>query len=74
MVVVDDVVHFYLQRSKNFSGGKLDMQKIDMGIALCHFDLAAKELGIHTEFSISEPNIPCKEVVEYIASYRYTKK
>ena len=26
MVVTDDVVHFYLQRSKGFGGGKLDMQ------------------------------------------------
>ena len=71
MVVMDDAVHFYLQRSKGFGGGKLDMQKTDMGIALCHFDLAAKELGYSTEFTIAEPNIPCKEEAEYIASYRF---
>lgn len=41
MVVMDDVVRFYLQRSKNFDSGKIDMQKIDMGIALCHFELMA---------------------------------
>lgn len=70
MVVMNDVVHFYLQRSKNFSGGKLDMQKIDMGIALCHFELMAKELGIGTEFIIEEPNISCKNEAEYIASYK----
>lgn len=71
MVVMDDAVHFYLQRSKNFSGGKIDMQKIDMGIALCHFELMAKELGIYTEFSIAEPNISCKDGTEYIASYKF---
>lgn len=70
MVVMDDVVHFYLQRAKNFGSGKLDMQRIDMGIALCHFELMAKELGISTEFMIAKPHISCKEGMEYIASYR----
>ena len=69
MVVMDDIVHFYLQRSKNFRAGKLDMQKIDMGIALCHFELMANELGICTEFTVAEPNISCKNEAEYIASY-----
>ncbi|MBQ8399227.1 MAG: nitroreductase family protein [Clostridia bacterium] len=71
MVVTDDVVHFYLQRSKGFGGGKLDMQKIDLGIALCHFDLMAKELGIQTEFALSEPDISHPDGTEYIASYKF---
>ena len=70
IVIADGVVHFYLQRSKNFSGGRIDMQKIDMGIALCHFELMSKELGINTEFMIAKPHISCKEGMEYIASYR----
>jgi len=70
IVVADNVVHFYLQRSKNFSGGRIDMQKIDMGIALCHFALTAKELGISTKFVIEEPNIPPRNGMEYIASYK----
>ena len=71
MIVTEEAVHFYLQRSKGFSGGNLDMQKIDLGIALCHFELMAKELGFNTEFVVAEPNIPCKNGAEYIASYRY---
>ncbi|MBQ8174904.1 MAG: nitroreductase family protein [Clostridia bacterium] len=71
IVVMDGTLHFYLQRSKNFNGGRIDMQKIDMGIALCHFELTAKEQGIHTEFVIEEPNIPCKDGMEYIASYKF---
>lgn len=70
MVVVDNTVHFYLQRSKGFSGGIIDMQKIDLGIALCHFDLMAKELGFHTEFVTAQPNIAMKDGMEYIASYQ----
>lgn len=71
MIVTEEAVHFYLQRSKGFSGGKLDMQKMDLGIALCHFELMAKELGIYTEFVMEEPSISCKDGAEYIASYRY---
>ena len=47
------------------------MQKLDLGIALCHFELMAKELGIDTEFVMEEPGIACKDGAEYIASYRY---
>jgi len=43
VVLTDGTVHFYLKRSKGFNCGTIDMQKIDMGIALCHFDLAAVE-------------------------------
>lgn len=71
IVVMDDIVHFYLQRSKNFGSGRIDMQKIDMGIALCHFELTAKEQGISTEFVIEEPNIPLEDGIEYIASYKF---
>ena len=66
MIVTDDTVHFYLKRSKNFGGGKLDIQKTDMGIALCHFELMANELGISTEFVIDEPEISCKNGEEYM--------
>ena len=71
MVVTDDAVHFYLQRSKGFSGGSFDMQRIDMGIALCHFDLMAKELGISTELYVADPGINRKNEAEYIASYKF---
>ncbi len=71
LVVKDDGVHFYLQRSKGFAGGEIDMQKIDLGIALCHFDLAAKEFGMQMEFALTEPDIAGMDGMEYIASYLF---
>lgn len=71
MVVTDNMVHFYLKRSKGLGGGELDMQKIDMGIALCHFELMAQELGLNPEFVVAEPEMADKGDMEYIASYRY---
>ncbi len=71
MVVTDGMVHFYIKRSKGFGSGEIDMQKIDMGIALCHFDMMAKDLGLNPEFVIDEPEVAGKGDMEYIASYRY---
>jgi hypothetical protein len=66
----NEMIHFYLKRSKGFGKeGKLDMQMIDMGIALCHFELAAKECGLKIEFVQKEPEI-VKQDAEYVASYR----
>lgn len=71
VVVKDGGVHFYLKRSKGFGGHEgLDMQKIDMGIALCHFDLAARECGMKPRFCQEDPNIPHDDGMQYIASYR----
>ena len=70
VVLSDHAAHFYLKRSKGFNGGTIDMQKIDMGIALCHFDLAAKEAGLVPRFVQSDPGIAA-EGLEYIASYQF---
>jgi len=72
-VVTDNAVHFYLKRAK-FGAGAFDMQKIDLGIALCHFALAAKESGISLAFSLNAPEIAAGENMEYIASYQFVQK
>lgn len=74
VLVCKDAAHFYLKRSKGFSGAALDMQRIDMGIALCHFDLAAKEAGLEVAFAVSNPEIAANAGMEYIASYLIKQK
>lgn len=70
VVVCDNTVHFYLKRSKGFNyNEKLDMQKIDIGIALCHFDLTAKENNLNVVFEQNDPKI--ESDAEYIASFRF---
>ncbi len=69
VVVCDKAVHFYLKRSKGFNyNEKLDMQKIDIGIALCHFDLTAKKNNLNVVFEQNDPKI--ESDAEYIASFR----
>lgn len=72
VVINESGAHFYLKHSRGFSRGAAgDMQKIDLGIALCHFALSAKELGLNVEFSIRDPGIAAEPDTEYIASYLF---
>ena len=71
VVVSDNAAHFYLKRSKGFGHeGKLDMQMIDIGIALCHFALTTAECGIPVQFVQNEPDLTPPADMEYIATYR----
>lgn len=56
--------HFYLKHDKGYvSKSTGDLQKVDMGIAICHF-----MSGVEGALSISDPGIPAEAGVEYIAS------
>ncbi len=69
------IFHFYLQRTPNYSGftKSTDLQRVDMGIAMCHFDLAAQEAGFAGEWIDSEPNFNLPELTEYIISWKEYK-
>ena len=51
-----------MQRTRSYrwlSGGLFgvaDMQRIDMGIAMCHFELTAIELGLDGDWIAAQPN------------------
>ena len=70
-IVIDgNRAHFYEKKSKGFiSADGWDIQKIDMGIALCHFELGLFEAGLSAEFEICDPKITAPEDTEYVASY-----
>ncbi len=70
VVLRGDEAHFYEKRSGGYDKGAWDIQKIDMGIALCHFEVAAKELGKHPVFEISDPGIAAPSNTVYIASFQ----
>lgn len=70
VVLCGDRAHFYEKRSGGYASGAWDIQKIDMGIALCHFELAAKELGVKAGFEIADPGLETPADTVYIASFR----
>ena len=71
-VVVDgNDVRFYEKHNRGFvSDDGWDIQKIDLGIALCHFELAAKASGLSVSFAIADPGIPTAEDTEYVGTFR----
>jgi len=67
-IVVDgDRVHFF---EKPIAGsGKIDMQRIDVGIGICHFHLAAEEQGLRGHFERTVPDFTVPADLVYIASW-----
>ena len=63
LVLCGDRVHFYEKRGRGMASAAWDIQKIDMGIALCHFELGAV-------LQVEDPGIPNRDGLVYIASFR----
>ena len=60
----ENLWHFYLQRTKNYPTpiidrllGLADLQCIDMGIAMAHFELSTKEVGQSGKWIINDPDL-----------------
>lgn len=54
--------HFYLQRSHGYRdmirlARVADIQRVDLGIAMCHFGLTAAELGLPGTWQVRDPGI-----------------
>lgn len=71
--------HFYLERTKSYGKGSAlfsllrlaDLQRVDMGIAMCHFALTARDLGLAGSWTLDEPDLGALEAgVEYTATWR----
>ena len=69
--------HLYLQRTPGYREDAVvkwatvaDMQRLDMGISMLHFELTAKELNISGTWQWSEPSIEkTNALTEYVVSW-----
>ena len=69
--------HFYLRRTEGYRAGMLnralkiaDLQRLDIGIAMCHFELTARELGLKGKWSVKEADIKKPEnLIEYSVTW-----
>lgn len=58
--------HFYCQRDPGYGKGTLvfallglaDLQRVDVGIAMCHFELTARAQGLDGAWVNADPNLP----------------
>lgn len=68
----EPIFNFYICREKRFFQKRFsfpDFQRIDLGIACCHFDLACKELEIQGRWIIKDPNLDVPENYQYLISW-----
>ncbi len=70
------VWHFYMQRARLYRPRPLglvqiaDMPRLDMGIAMCHFELTARELGLAGEWQLQAPSLEIPEGrIDYVVSW-----
>ena len=67
-VVAEGIVHFY--EKQTIKESKLgDIQKVDVGNALAHFDLAMEAKGNKGSWLFQEPELARPERMFYVASY-----
>lgn len=71
VVVCGKDVHFYELSSKGYiDKSGFDLQKVDIGIAMSHFEMGLEEIGKRAELMLSAPEIAAPEGVFYVATYR----
>ncbi len=64
----ENCYHFY--EAKTLSEEKFDIQRVDIGIAACHFHLAAMERDLSGRFEkLSTPELPAPDSLHYIFSW-----
>lgn len=72
--------HFYLRRTRGYGTGvqsrllgQADLQRVDIGIAMCHFELAALEAGLAGAWEIADPGIALPDgLTSYTATWRHS--
>lgn len=66
-----DTLHFYLKPNKGYSDSLgYDIQRVDLGIAVCHFDVMAQSQGIEGHFErFNGPDKEKRDDLSYIISF-----
>ena len=72
VVVAGDVIHFFELHSLGKTE-PIDIQKVDMGIALAHFDLAMRELGRELAFAFDDPALATPADCSYVISAKMSQ-
>ena len=71
ILLKEGVWHFFEAKTPGYSDAfSYDIQKIDLGIAACHFEMAAREKGISGKIAVlDQPDIVCPENIHYAFSW-----
>jgi hypothetical protein len=71
LILDEHAVHFFLKRTPGYEKTfTMDLQRIDMGIAMCHFELAAMDAGIQGSWKFQKPDTSLmSNDIEYVVSW-----
>lgn len=68
--VVFDGINFHFYEISTMGGGDFDIQRVDLGIGLCHFHLSALEQGLAGTLCREDPGLPTPPNAVYIATWQ----
>ncbi len=72
VVLAGSAAHFYEKQSRGYvSANGWDLQKIDLGIAMCHFACGLEAQERQYAFSVEDPGLRHPEDTVYIATCRF---
>ena len=76
VIRLNGIYHFYIKRNKGYAKSLgFDIQSIDMGIAMCHFELVLKELGISGNWVTTNPLLVDEGLgLDYVVSWVANKQ
>jgi len=70
IVKCGDMFHIYLCRTPWYRRIlRFDLQRLDMGIAMCHFDLMAHARGLTGKWVDKNPGLPTDKHTQYLITY-----
>ncbi len=70
VVLTSDAAHFYEKQNWGYvSKDGWDLQKVDVGIAMCHFACGLEEAERGFEITVSDPGISVPQDVCYVATF-----
>jgi len=76
VIMKDGAFHLYLQRTRGYYQryksliGMEDLQRIDMGVAMCHFEMSAREQRLPGAWNVDDPGLaPLPDLTEYVVSW-----
>ncbi|WP_026498618.1 nitroreductase family protein [Butyrivibrio sp. WCD2001] len=70
VVIAGDKAHFYEKHDKGFTTPDYDLQKIDVGIAIYHFESQLISEGKAPELIVQAPAITAPDQIDYVATYK----
>jgi nitroreductase len=73
-VAKEDEFNFFIKKKKGFAKSRTllifsDLSRLDIGIAICHFDLTAKELKLKGKWSFDRQDVSHPDDFRYVATW-----